>query len=97
MFKVAKIEVTTSPDGLGDLPESLYVETAIEMIQNAYPGVEVEVVLREVFQTRIELEIEETGPREEDWMEERLGFECSETEDIGRILQEAFDAACSRA
>lgn len=95
---ITKITITTSTEGLNGIPADLYAATAEEIISNYFDGAEVEVEVEDRhLSTEIEIDYTETGKRGEDWMEESLGFEWSTREQVGRLLNNAFDAACSRA
>lgn len=93
MLNPTKITVTTSTEGLGDLPANLYAETCTEMLQHYFEGVEVEVEVADRYSsTEIEIEPAYTG---DDYDTYKAHQQCEEQ--VGRILQDAFDAACSRA
>lgn len=88
-----KITVTTSTEGLGDLPASLYAETATEMLQHYFESVEVEIEVADRYNST-SIEIEPSEPSE-DYAAYKAWVEMKDL--VGRILQDAFDAACSRA
>ncbi len=93
MTAITKITVTTSTEGLGDLPADLYAETCTEMLEAYFEGVSVEVEVSGRYNsTSIEIQPDEPS---EDYEEYRAWVDAKEQ--IGRILQDAFDAACSRA
>jgi len=93
MNTVTNIKVTTSTEGLGDLPAELYAETCVEMLQGYFENVEVEVEVSDRYSsTQIELSPDEPS---DDYEAYKAWAEAKEQ--IGRILQDAFDAACSRA
>lgn len=92
MMKITRITITTSKDGLGDLPEPIYAETCIEMLQHYFEGAEIDLEVSDRYgSTAIEIEPGEPSDDYEAymvWVENR--------EQIGRIMQDAFGVACSR-
>jgi hypothetical protein len=90
-MNITKIIVTTSTEGLDGVPADLYAETAEEIVGTFYEGAEVTVEVADRYlDTKIEIE-----PSEGDSYEACKAYD--ETKDqIGRLLNEAFDAACAR-
>ena len=98
-YTVKKIQVSTSTEGLGDLPAELYAETYEEMLKDYFGDIEVEVEVSDRFnQTEIDAEFTLAplkDPEDKNLLELKALDEIQE--EAGRILQDAFDAACSRA
>ena len=94
MSEIKTITITTSTEGLGDLPEELYTETCEAMLKNHFPGAEIDFEAScRYMSTKIDVSMDglELASVEELMAHDKV------TEEVGSILQDAFHAACSAA
>lgn len=99
-YKVKAIKITTSTEGLGGVPADLYATTAEEILEGYYEGATVEVEVADRYlETKMDVSLTlATVPADKDDAElAEVKAEDDAREQIGRLLNDAFEAACSRA